>query len=842
MEKLVFFDGNSILNRAYYALPPLNNRQGQNVNAVMGFLNIFLKTVENESPSAVVVAFDKRGKNFRKDLYADYKANRKGMPDDLATQLPILQGILSAMKVVFVEKAGVEADDIIGTLVKRFDLPSVIFTGDRDLLQLINDKVTVVLTKRGVTDVVRMDERTLLEQNSLTPAQIVDYKGLCGDSSDNIPGVNGIGEKGALNLLKQFGSLENIYQNLDAVKGATFNKLADGREMAFLSKRLATIVTDVDIDLTLEECGLPVFDSAVKAELLKQDFNSIVNRLSFDDGEESSQQSDFIFERVEITQEEALKKTLADNATAEQFAFAVEEDIFFAFDDKKEYCVKLSDNFLEGLRLEQALKIFADILQGDLPKTVYDGKGLRRSLTEFGIRVNNIRYDIDVMQYLAEYRSFKNLKAFLTAKGEGVACLMLSAKDEYEQKLQDLGLWGLYTDVELPLSDLLLQMELEGIKTDLNALKELSDGYVKEIEALTLQAYELAGGEFNVLSPKQLGGILFEKLGLPHGKKTKTGYSTDNDVLESLMDKHPIISVVLKIRQLSKLNGTYAEGFASLVKNGKIHTHYNQTLTTTGRLSSSEPNLQNIPVRDQLGREIRKAFIPQRDVLVSADYSQVELRWLAYFSGDENLMQAFKNEEDIHSTVASEIFGIPKEMVVSSMRRTAKAVNFGIVYGISDFGLSKNIGIPIAKARQYIVKYYEKYPKIKQYLDSVVEQAKKDGYVTTILGRRRYVPELNSSNFALRGFGERAVKNMPLQGSASDLMKVAMLRVAQRLQREGLESKIILQIHDELVVDATFAEQSAVEKILKEEMENAMVLSVPFSVAVSSGANLYEAK
>ncbi|MBR5251006.1 MAG: DNA polymerase I, partial [Clostridia bacterium] len=750
----------------YYALPPLNNRQGQNVNAVMGFLNIFLKTLENESPDLVVVAFDKRGKNFRKELYAEYKANRKGMPDDLASQLPILQEILTAMKVGFVQKAGIEADDIIGTLVKKIGANSVIFTGDRDLLQLIDDNTTVVLTKRGVTDVVRMDQVALKEQMGLTPSQIVDYKGLCGDSSDNIPGVSGIGDKGALNLLNQFGSVENIYQNLENIKGAVATKLANGKEMAFLSKTLATICTDVDIDVDVNSFGLPVFDANVKAELLKHDFNSIVNRLSFDGLPQEETQQPTI-DLVEIVDAQELNKVLSQNADASQFALVVDQDIYFAFDDKKEYCIKLSDNFLEGLTFDQALKILKPILESNIVKILYDSKALRRNLVEFGIAVNKVVYDIDIMQYLAEYRAYKNFGAFKTSKGDGFATLLVAFAKEYEEKLKQLGVWELYTDVELPLSELLLEMELEGIKTDLNALKELSESYVKQIEELTKEVYELAGESFNILSPKQLGYILFEKLGLPHGKKTKTGYSTDNDVLENLMDKHPIISLVLKIRQLAKLNGTYAEGFASLVKNGKIHTHYNQTLTTTGRLSSSEPNLQNIPVREELGREIRKAFVPSKDVLISADYSQVELRWLAYFSDDQNLKQAFIDDEDIHTTVASEIFGIPKQMVASSMRRTAKAVNFGIVYGISDFGLSKNVGIPVSKARQYIVKYFEKYPKIKEYLDGVVEKAKQDGYVTTILGRRRYVPELNSSNFALRGVGERAVKNMPLQGSAS---------------------------------------------------------------------------
>ena len=841
MEKIVFFDGNSILNRAYYAIPPLNDRDGVNVNAVLGFLNIFLKTLEEEKPTGVVVAFDKRGKNFRKQLYEGYKATRKGMPDDLAAQMPILKNILSLMHVKYVEKEGVEADDIIGTLSARFGVSSVIFTGDKDLLQLIDDNTTVVLTKRGVSEVARMDEETTKAETGVSPAQIVDYKALCGDASDNIPGVAGIGQKSAVGLLQEYGDIDNLYKKLDNVKGATLKKLQEGREMAFLSRQLATIIRDADVECSLNECGLPVFDSAVKAELARHDFRSIINRIEFTDGDGKTGSSKTV-SVVEITTEKDLISVFDSHPSPREMAFVLSDTIYFAYDADTEYKVVLSDNFLDGMTLSGALILFTPLLNGDVGKIVYDGKGLKRTLAEWGFGIAYIADDVDILQYLTEYHSFKNFDAFLAAHDdESKAACLFAARDEYVEKLKKQGTYGLYTDIELPLYELLFEMEQEGAAVDVNVLKELNVAYTQEIAKLTETAHELAGEKFNVLSPKQLSFILFEKLGLPHGKKTKLGYSTDNEALEAIVDKHPIIDVVLKIRMLTKLNGTYVEAMFPLVKNGKVHTHYNQTLTTTGRLSSSDPNLQNIPARDQ-GREIRRAFVPSRDLLISADYSQIELRWLAFLSGDEKLQQAFKNDEDIHANVASEIFGVPKEMVVPSLRRTAKAVNFGIIYGISEYGLAKNISQTPAKARQYIATYFERYPKIKIYLDNLVAQAKQDGYATTYLGRRRYFPELKSDNYTLRSFGERAVKNMPMQGSAADLMKIAMLRVADRMKREGLESKMILQIHDEIIVDATFEEREKVETILKEEMEGAMVLSVPFKVSVSSGKNLDEAK
>ncbi len=841
MKKIVFFDGNSILNRAYYAIPPLNDKDGVNVNAVLGFLNILLKTLDDENPDGVVVAFDKRGKNFRKELYEGYKATRKGMPDDLAAQMPILKNILDLMHVRYVEKAGVEADDIIGTLSRRFGATSVIFTGDKDLLQLVDADTTVVLTKRGVSDVVRMDEKTTLAEMQLSPCQIVDFKALSGDSSDNIPGVAGIGPKGAIGLLKEYGDIDNLYDNLDKIKGATLKKLENGRDAAYLSRLLATIVRDADIDCDVEECGLPIFDSAVKAELARHDFRALINRIKFDD-EATVADDKKAVTVVDVASKDDLVGVLNSHPSPCEMAFVLTDTVYFAFDSEVEYRVISSDNFLDGITLTDALKELSGFLVGDVKKVVYDGKRLKRILAEWGFGVLNIVDDVDILQYLTEYRPFKDFEAFVTARDAvGRASCLFDARDDYAAKLKEQGVYNLYSDVELPLSDVLFEMEREGVAVDTEVLKELNVSYAREIEKLTCLAHEIAGEKFNVMSPKQLGAVLFDKLGLPHGKKTKLGYSTDNDVLEGLVDKHPLIDVVLKIRLLAKLNGTYVEGTFPLVKNGKVHTHYNQTLTATGRLSSSDPNIQNVPVREQ-GREIRRAFVPSRDVFVSADYSQIELRWLAALSGDEKLMQAFIDDEDIHANVASEIFGVPKEMVVASLRRTAKAVNFGIIYGISEYGLAKNIGQTPSKARQYIATYFERYPKVKLYLDSVVEKAKKDGYVSTYLGRRRYFPELKSDNYQLRSFGERAAKNMPMQGSSADLIKIAMLRVNERMKKEGLESKMVMQIHDEIVVDATFAEQEKVEKILKEEMENAMVLTVPFKVGVSSGKNLDEVK
>ncbi len=842
MEKIVLIDGNSILNRAYYALPALVNREGKNVNAVLGFLNILLKALDEIKPSHIIVAFDKYGVNFRKKLYPAYKANRKPMPTDLAEQLPMLKNLLEKMSIKYLEEAGVEADDIIGTVSKKCADNTVILTSDRDLLQLIDQTTTVMLTKRGVSEVEYLDQISLKERYCLTPQQVVDYKALRGDASDNIPGVRGIGEKGASNLIQQFGNLDNIYSNIDSIKGAVRQKLIDNKEMAYLSKELATIDVNVKLDCNILDCGLPVFDDQVKKELEELEFRSIIKRLTFTQTTETRQEQK-VLDTIIITQPDDLAKLTHTLLKSDQLALHFKNDIYLATQKGQDYKIQISDNFLEGISFSSAIKTLQPILNSDIPKTVYDGKAANRFLFEFDTEIKNIQYDIDLMQYLTEYRSIKNFESVKVSHGcVGYAETLLSLKDHYLKQLNNTGTFDLYKKVELPLSFVLYDMEKEGVKVDVDFLNSLNDSYSVAIEQYSQQVYLLAGETFNILSPKQLSGILFDKLGLQRGRKIKTGYSTDNDVLESLINAHPIVELILKIRQLTKLNGTYVLGLIPLIKNGLIHTHFNQTLTTTGRLSSSDPNLQNIPVRDEMGKEIRKAFLPKYDMLISADYSQIELRLLAYFSGDENLISAFVNGQDIHARVASEIFGIPSEMVTENMRRAAKAVNFGIIYGISDFGLSKNIGTTVSQARKYISAYFERYPKIHDYLHSSVAKVKAEGFVTTILGRRRYIPEIKSNNYALRSFGERAAMNMPLQGSAADLMKIAMINVYDRFKANKLKSKIILQIHDELIVDAYKEEEEEVKLILKEEMESAFKTNVPFDVDISTGGNLYETK
>ena len=838
-QKLLLIDGNSILNRAFFALPFLSDNQGRNVNAVYGFLNIFLKCIQDYTPDKVVVAFDMRGHNFRKDLYIEYKANRKGMPDDLAAQMPVLEEILNLMKVAVVKKAGVEADDIIGTISSHFDGESIIISGDRDMLQLVSDNVTVLLTKRGVTEVETVNPAYLQEVYHLTPKQIIEYKALRGDTSDNIPGVKGVGEKTAMQLLEKYGDIDNIYANIDQQKGALKDKLVNDKEMAFVSRQLATIVTNADIVYDIDACTLPNFDTQVKQRFEQLQFKSILARLDFD---QSSQAETIQVESIQVQTISQLQQILLD---FEQTPFAfhiVGEDVYLSNNAKTQYVVHISDSFLDEMSLANFCNIIAPLLASDAPKIVYDIKSLRHKLDQMGLVVNNVLHDVCLMQYLVEYRSYKDVESLCGANGyEQIGAGIFAVADKLAKKLIENGVEHLYRDIELPLSDLLYRMEVEGVQIDVQLLEQMSKEFHANLDQLTKQIHEIAGETFNVNSPMQLSRILFEKLALPHGRKTQRGYSTDNEILEGLIDKHPIIAPILEYRKMAKLVGTYIDGIKPNLKGGKVHTTFNQTLTSTGRLSSSEPNLQNIPIRSDFGKEIRKLFVSKYGVFVGADYSQIELRLLAAFSKDETLLNCYRNGQDIHTAVASDILGVPVEMINSNMRRMAKAVNFGIIYGISDYGLSQNAKISVPKAREYIKLYFEKYPTIKTYLDNCVENARRDGYVTTITGRRRQIPEIKSSNYNMRSFGERAAMNMPLQGSAADIMKIAMLKVDAALQKAGLKSKIVLQIHDELIVDCYKNEVEQVKQIVKQQMESAVDLLCPLVAETEEGANLYEA-
>lgn len=843
MNKLLLIDGNSLINRAYFALPPLNDSDGNNVNAVYGFVNLLLSALTNYAPTHLIVAFDAGGKNFRKDIYPDYKANRKGMPNDLAGQLPILINLLEHMNVKIVMHKGIEADDIIGTLVTKLDIDSIVVTGDRDMLQLVDNNTSVVLTKKGLQEVELVNPDTLQANYQLTSSQIIEYKALRGDTSDNIPGVRGIGEKTAMSLLQRFGDLDGVYNNIDSITGAVKDKLIEGKDLAYISRQLATIVTNLDIDCDIDNCNLPVYNDDVKQLLTHLKFRSIVSRLDFEDNGESQPTQQHSVETVDITTMSQLNQLVADIASDSTIALSIDGNcISIATSNQLQYNIATSDSFLDELTyatvFEASKELFAN---NKIKKIVFDNKHIKHVLHQYSVQLQGCDYDLALMQYLTQQRSAKNISQLHDELHLPSGCAyMFDALDILLRQLQEIDNMSLYTDIELPLSDVLFDMEQQGVAIDINQLNAMSVEMQQEIDALCQQIYQLCGEEFNIASPKQLSVVLFEKLKLPHFKKTATGYSTNNDVLNKLLDSHPVIALIMQYRQISKLYGTYIEGMRPLIVNGKVHTTYNQYLTTTGRLSSSDPNLQNIPIRSEAGKNIRRLFVPTLDTFVGADYSQIELRLLAAFSNDSNMIDAFANRQDIHARVASELMGVPLEMVNSNMRRMAKAVNFGIIYGISDFGLSSNTGLSVSKAHQYINLFFQRFPTIKQYLDGCVAFAKKNGYVTTLLGRRRYIPEINSSNFNLRGFGERAAMNMPLQGSAADIMKIAMISVAKQLKERNLTSKLVLQIHDEVIVDTLASEVEEVKHIIVNAMNNAVVVNCPLDVDIEVGDNLYE--
>ncbi len=846
MEKVVFIDGNSLLNRAYFALPALYTEDNVNVNAVYGFVNLLLKVLKDSKPSKIVVAFDLRGKNFRKELYSDYKSNRKGMPDDLFAQMPIIHEVLQKMKVKVVERAGIEADDIIGTLAKRFGQETYVVTGDKDLLQLVDEKISVMLTKKGLSEVETVTPENICNLYNLKANQIVDYKALRGDTSDNIPGVKGIGEKTATQLLNQFTSLDGIYDNIDQIKGAVKQKLIEDKQMAYLSQKLATICLDVDVDCNLQECTLPVFDESVKALFKKLQFKSIIQRLDFSKSEieEVFEQSPFEIDdatTVQISTLLQLEQIVDSCKNAKMLAFVLSDKVCFSIDGKTEYVLCLAVDMFSDLQVENVMQTLKPLLQGDSVKIVYDAKTLRHHLCEWNIELKNVKYDVCLMEYLLQNNYAKDLNSLMDYYNcKAFASSLFCLSSRLESDLNSKQMTDLYFNVELPLSELLFEMEREGVCVDESYLNVLSKTFNEQLEEISQRIFELANETFNIASTKQLGHILFEKLGLKAQKKTKSGYSTDSDVLKKLMHSHDIIPLIVKFRELSKLNSTYVQGIRPLIKHGKVHTTYNQTLTNTGRLSSSDPNLQNIPIRHDLGKEIRKLFKSKNGVFVGADYSQIELRLVAAFSCDENLLSAFKNNEDVHTKVASEIMGIPLKMVNADMRRTAKAVNFGIIYGISAFGLSENTGLTVGNAQRFMDSYFERFSKVRDYLNGLVTFAKANGYAKTFSNRIRKIPELSASNKNVVSFGERVAKNMPLQGGAADVMKIAMLKVDRELKKRNLKSKIVMQIHDELLVDTFIDEVETVKEIVKTQMINAVNLECPLDVQLEQGETLFD--
>ena len=885
--KLMVLDGNSIINRAFYGVKPLTTRDGLYTNAIFGFLNMLQRFIDEEQPEALCVAFDRREPTFRHEADASYKATRKGMPEELAQQMPVMKQVLCAMSIPCYEMVGYEADDLLGTISRRCEKRGwecVIVTGDRDSLQLITDRtrVKLVTTRMGQTSTADMTPALFREQYGFDPIHMIDLKALMGDSSDNIPGVPGIGEKTATALVQRYGSIDALYAAMPEVeaKPAALRKLAEGEESARRSYWLATIVTDAPLEFDPEDALCQPYRPELYDLFVKLEFTKLIKKYGLTP-------SASVPEPAAVTHDEDYAATVetpetdADAARllalwrkaphvavyglADLSVLAVDCDI----DERSSLTAILrSDRF--GGDWEALLR---GLFGGDIAKAAHNVKDLTRALLERGLPAEGFVFDTALAGYLldataggydlqrlfvaycgAELPAPAHLErdAFTLlgndAAAEAALCSYTSAVAAlYEvlpPRLEELNMTALLHEMELPLCRVLAEMELAGFRIDGAALARFGEDLQQRIVTLEQSIYHMAGEEFNINSPKQLGAILFDKLQLPHGKKTKTGWSTNAEVLEKLRYEAPIVDKVLEYRQYAKLRSTYADGLLRAVSpDGRVRTSFQMTVTATGRLSSTEPNLQNIPTRTELGSEIRRLFIAgDGNVLVDADYSQIELRLLAHMAGDEAMQQAFLSGADFHTVTAAKVFHVPESEVTHQMRSRAKAVNFGIVYGMSAFSLSQDIHVTVAEAKDYMERYFATYPGVKQYMTDIVEKAKEQGYVETLYHRRRALPELKSSNFIQRSFGERVALNMPIQGTAADIMKLAMLRVYDRLRRENLQARLIMQVHDELIVECPEAEQEAVEKLLRQEMEQVAALAVPLTAEAHSGKNWLDAK
>ncbi|MBP9562689.1 MAG: DNA polymerase I [Acetoanaerobium sp.] len=877
MDKLlILIDGNSLMNRAYYALPELMNKKGQHTNAIYGFANILFKIMDTYKPSHISVAFDLKAPTFRHKQYDAYKGNRKKMPDELREQVEPLKKMIDAFGINRIELEGYEADDLIGTVAKNFEQDGFevyIITGDKDALQLVSDKIKVLFTKKGISELDEYDPDKMTEKYELTPQQFIDLKGLMGDQSDNIPGVAGIGEKTGIKLLKEYGSIENIYMNIDEISKSVKAKLEAGYDMAFLSKSLATIMVDIPLELKVDEFEKKDIDKNTLISLFSEfEFNSLIGKVGNDESGliDKVQKEYLISNDIELLIDKATSlKSLnlfsiaksglvSDKRLINLFAKIDEE--FFNIEEKD--VSKLKDVFENPEIKKYGYNLKNDCLILKPYEINLTGLYFDIAIAEYLIDSTSSNYEIkdialkynlgDVLsleELLGKGKSKKDFKDLSDAQISGYACSVLDIVDNGKEALittiENYTMHNLFYEVEMPLVEILADMEYIGISADKEVLNELKQKFDIEIKTLEASIYEYAGENFNINSPKQLGHILFDKLGLPAIKKTKTGYSTNAEVLEALSDKHPIIDKITLYRQYTKLQSTYVDGLLNIInpKTGRIHSSFNQTITTTGRISSTEPNMQNIPVRLEIGRELRKVFVAPEDMyLVDADYSQIELRILAHIANDEGLIDAFSKGDDIHTITASEVFNVPLDEVTKELRSAAKAVNFGIVYGISDFGLSNNLGISKQVAKEYIDNYFARYPYVKKYMEDIVEKAKNDGYVETYIGRRRYIPELGSNNFIMKNLGKRLAMNTPIQGSAADVIKIAMVKVYARLKSEGLKSKLILQVHDELIIESPDSEKSYVADLLKEEMESAVDLNVKLTVDAKWGKSWYETK
>ena len=846
--KLLLLDSLSLLNRAFYALPPLTTRDGRPINAVFGYFKMLVKLIKEQKPTHVVAAFDVHAPTFRKVMYAEYKANRKPAPEDLIIQIDLMRELLRALNVSIVEKEGYEADDILGTLSRAADMDTIIVTGDRDSLQLVSDKTHVMLTKVGVSNMIEYDLDRLAE-DGLTPEGVIELKAMMGDASDNIPGIRGVGEKTAKNWLTTYGTIDGLYEHIDEIKGKMAEKVIADKEMAYLSRELATINCNVPLEIDFDSYRICYpFPIAAKTKMIEYNFSSMLDTVDFDDTADIA-----VVDEVEITEIndlDTLTETLTRVSKSDTFAFCIEDDCF-TFADSPDQCYRVvcENNFLSPMYLSTTMQAIAPVLSTAQSVIFFNSKSERRQLyVEHGISFGGRILDVSMALYLSNNNiNYDTMREYAKSMGcgDGLAAYLVKSYLQVMPIIDgDEQLSRLYYDMELPLCSVLLDMELSGFGVDVGVLKELSARFDAELKALTDSIYALAGRQFNINSTKQLSEVLFQDLELKSGKKTKTGYSSSVEVLEEIKGDHPIIPLILRYRMLYKLNSTYCVGLQSAIEqDGKIRTVFKQNLTNTGRLSSTEPNLQNIPVRTAEGREIRRAFVPSDgNVLVSADYSQIELRLLAHCSGDERLVTAFREGKDIHRHTASLIYNVEESAVTPEMRSASKAVNFGIIYGMSDYGLSVEIGVSVYVARRFIDSYFATYPRVKAYMDSNVEFARENGYVSTIFGRRRDIPEIKSPKYQTRAFGERVAKNMPLQGTAADIIKLAMVKVDQALKTRSPKSKLIMQVHDELIVDCPRNEVDNVSAILRECMENCVSLSVPLTVEIGVGDNWYEAK
>lgn len=910
MEKLVLIDGNSILNRAFYGImgsKMLTTKDGKYTNAVYGFLAILFKVLDDIKPDCIAVAFDLKAPTARHKMYEGYKANRKGMPNELAEQMPIVKEILADMNITIIEKETYEADDILGTLSKKAEqegIDVVIVSGDRDTFQLASDKVTIRIphTKVGKTEVDYFDEKAIIEKYGIKPKQLIEVKGLMGDTSDNIPGVSGIGEKTALELVKKYRSIDNLYKTIeegkDDLKPKTKEKLLNDKELAYLSRTLGTINREVPLENKIEDLKIKEWNKERVAEKFKElNFNRFMERFNLK--EESAETS--------VKLDKDLFKTKKLNVEDKQVREVIEKlkeskkIIFSILKEKSQNIEKIiSKNitcisiYLETENTVFSIKINSEKVFAEKFKEIFENKEIQKYghdlcedyvlLKQLGITMNAICYDTKIatydlnptenkytienlsMEYLNIYldeylerhgaRKEKNKQLNLFANNEEENNYDIIKNDLYSyliskiyeitvRKLNEENLIDLFNNIEMPLVKVLGEMQFNGMPIEKDELVLFGNKLKEQIESVKQDIYKHVGEEFNINSTQQLGKILFEKLKLPVYKKTKTGYSTDSDILEKLLNEHPVIEKILEYRSLVKLNSTYIEGLIPYINPStqRIHSYFHQTITATGRISSTEPNLQNIPTRVEQGKQIRKAFNTKKGrIFIDADYSQIELRVLAHISKDEHMINAFKNGEDIHKQAASKVLGIPIEEVTKEQRSAAKAVNFGIVYGISDYGLAQQLGISNKKAKEYIKQYLEKYNGVKEFMDNIVEKAKNDGYVETLFHRRRYIPELKSNNYMIRQFGSRAAMNTPIQGTAADIMKIAMINVLNKLQEEKLDAKLVLQIHDELIIECNENIKEQVKEILQSCMENATTLDVPLKVETSEATSWYDVK